>query len=375
MPTYYTGVPANITTPGANIVIGATNASPIVCTTNTAHNYVTGDTVLVAFVAGNTAANSQPNNPWVITVIDATHFALYFANGVPSTGNGAFSGDGFCFDYSLIPPYQIPSDGDAFNASAFNVAFQALGDRTQLLQAKQPSMYLLADYLSGVGDDGWFSWSSGTSTSGAWTEANNGMIIDFSFFPPVPVCNNGDQFLITANTSVQAGSGSVAFAPGVKCAGMAGNALQIPAGSATHYDPSATLPWQANTLLQINSSGVLAQISAPVSGVQIVTGLTGMSSSMLGADLRIGGFFAPADPQNTGTFPITQWISPSSVKIANPGGVLDSHNGTGIQWEGVNMPFQLFFCVYGVGGASTYAAYGHREMIVYHYRPTFGLIL
>ena len=35
---------------------------------------------------------------------------------------------------TIGPPIRIPSDGDTFNAAAFNVAYCALADRTQLLE-------------------------------------------------------------------------------------------------------------------------------------------------------------------------------------------------------------------------------------------------
>jgi len=62
-------------------VTGATNASPIVITTNQAHGLVTGDHVTISEVTGNTAANGT----WRVTVIDSTHFSL---DG--SVGNGTW---------------------------------------------------------------------------------------------------------------------------------------------------------------------------------------------------------------------------------------------------------------------------------------------
>lgn len=63
----------------------ATNATPIVITSNSAHGLSTGDRVTVASVGGNTAANSD----WQIVVIDATTFRLY-----GSVGNGAYTSGG-----------------------------------------------------------------------------------------------------------------------------------------------------------------------------------------------------------------------------------------------------------------------------------------
>ena len=66
-------------------ISGATNATPIVIQTATAHNLQTGETVGINSVIGNTAANGS----WVVTVVDSTHFSL---NG--SAGNGAWSSGG-----------------------------------------------------------------------------------------------------------------------------------------------------------------------------------------------------------------------------------------------------------------------------------------
>lgn len=64
-------------------ITGATNATPISITTSAAHGYTSGDSVLIKYVEGNTAANGL----WTITVTGATTFTL-----ATSVGNGTFSG-------------------------------------------------------------------------------------------------------------------------------------------------------------------------------------------------------------------------------------------------------------------------------------------
>lgn len=130
MSTVITGLPTTITSRLAATVNDATNATPIVIGTTAAHLYATGDRVAITGVTGNTAANSGAS-PWVIIVIDATHFSL-----TGSVGSGAYVAGGTCSNYSLTPQLTIPSDGDAFTAAAFNVAYQALADRTQYLQKR-----------------------------------------------------------------------------------------------------------------------------------------------------------------------------------------------------------------------------------------------
>jgi hypothetical protein len=66
-------------------ITNATNATPIVITTSTAHGFVTGDTVHIVQVEGNTAANGT----WTITNLTATTFSLD-----TSVGNGAYTGFG-----------------------------------------------------------------------------------------------------------------------------------------------------------------------------------------------------------------------------------------------------------------------------------------
>ena len=124
MSTIYTGNPANVTTPLAATVTGATNVAPIVITTVANHLYATNDLVTVSGVTGNTAANGA----WTIIVLSPTTFSL-----TGTTGNGAYAGGGTCSDNSLTPQFTLPSDGDAFNAAAFNVPYQAIADRTQFL--------------------------------------------------------------------------------------------------------------------------------------------------------------------------------------------------------------------------------------------------
>lgn len=75
-----------LTTDNANwTVSGATNASPIQITTSTAHSLVTGQSVAIHSVTGNTNANGT----FTVTVTGSNTFTL---NG--STGNGAYGGGG-----------------------------------------------------------------------------------------------------------------------------------------------------------------------------------------------------------------------------------------------------------------------------------------
>ncbi|HEV3482294.1 MAG TPA: ubiquitin-activating E1 FCCH domain-containing protein [Candidatus Acidoferrales bacterium] len=72
------------TLPGVAIT-GATNASPIVIATVTAHGLANGALVTISGVGGNTAANAN----FLVTVINPTTVSLN-----NSAGNGAYTGGG-----------------------------------------------------------------------------------------------------------------------------------------------------------------------------------------------------------------------------------------------------------------------------------------
>lgn len=78
-------------------VTNATNATPIVITTNAAHGLTSGDFVQIANVGGNTAANSTNTNPfWYVTVLSSTTFSLYsdVARVTGVAGSGAYTSGG-----------------------------------------------------------------------------------------------------------------------------------------------------------------------------------------------------------------------------------------------------------------------------------------
>lgn len=79
----------------------ATNATPIVVTTEVPHHFATGWTILISGVLGNTAANGSR----IITVTSPTQFSL---NG--SAGNGAYSPSATDFaTYQPISPKPVAS--------------------------------------------------------------------------------------------------------------------------------------------------------------------------------------------------------------------------------------------------------------------------
>jgi hypothetical protein len=103
-------------------VTGATNASPIVISTSSAHGLSTGQYAKISGVQGNTAANNTPTNAtWTITYVDATHFSLN-----NSTGNATYVGGGYIeggdlgLVDSVIQANVVPDATTAIVASAAN---------------------------------------------------------------------------------------------------------------------------------------------------------------------------------------------------------------------------------------------------------------
>lgn len=93
-------------------VTDATNASPINIETAEEHGYATGDSIIVAGVLGNTAANGTHT----ITVVDALNFTLddstgnaaYTSGGSAvkaSTGSGAYTSGGRFWSEEEIPTF------------------------------------------------------------------------------------------------------------------------------------------------------------------------------------------------------------------------------------------------------------------------------
>jgi hypothetical protein len=85
-------------------ITGATNASPIVITSNS-HGFAVGDTVVIDGVGGNTAAN----NVWVISAQDTNTFTL-----TSSTGNGSYTSGGYAVN---LGPSSVSDNYDDFSAA------------------------------------------------------------------------------------------------------------------------------------------------------------------------------------------------------------------------------------------------------------------
>lgn len=84
-------VDLNVVDTGAKAVTAATNATPIVITTGTAHGFTNGDYVMIAGVTGNTNANGYRK----IKNVAASTAELTDTSDVNIAGNGTFGGTAY----------------------------------------------------------------------------------------------------------------------------------------------------------------------------------------------------------------------------------------------------------------------------------------
>lgn len=122
---------AIITGPISN-VSGATNASPIQITTSTAHSLATGQTVTIAGVGGNTAANGN----FIVTVLNTTQFTLN-----NTTGNGTYTSGGTATGNAILNTSSQAST--EFSATIIS------GNYAGVMRTDQVSMYEVQIFLTG----------------------------------------------------------------------------------------------------------------------------------------------------------------------------------------------------------------------------------
>lgn len=93
----------------AKAITGATNATPIVVTSN-AHGYENGDTVFITGVGGNTAANGYR----IVQNVTANTYELTTLAGVNVAGNGAYTSGGTATRYFGGGRFQTLAVGESF---------------------------------------------------------------------------------------------------------------------------------------------------------------------------------------------------------------------------------------------------------------------
>ncbi len=124
-------------------IASSTDTTPIAITTTAPHGFATADIVQIVGHFVNTNANGE----WGITVTGASTFELQSST---ATGSGAGVATGTAHVDAYDTSATIPSDGDDLDASAFNVAYEELLDRTQWLKTRR-GIYRLVEIQEVVG--------------------------------------------------------------------------------------------------------------------------------------------------------------------------------------------------------------------------------
>jgi hypothetical protein len=372
MSTPYTGNPSNVSDFLVTTINGATNAAPIVIQTTTPHGFSTGDLVSVIGVQGNVAANSPTNQPWTITVIDATHFSL---NG--SQGSGAYTSGGQAADLSLTPSSSTASGADPI--LTMNVGIQSALDRTQYIAQSPASFSLVGQYVSqfaslAVGP------VAGTGTWGAMPPASfspsttpTSFAAGPTFLGDLVTWQVGDTVDVSMTLTAHHDDTTAQYYMAIGLYDDLNLAVNMPGsdqarltvGIAGGRDSFCLRGWAQN---QNQGSGASINVTGPT---VTVTGLSpaNFTGQNVGNYIRLLGSFNPA---NNGTFLILSAPSSSSVTILNPNALTDST--ADITWGLYNSRFN--FSPWGKSFTSDNIYLTDTlQIIVNHYRPTRDIMI
>ena len=100
-------------------------------------------------------------------------------------------------------------------------------------------------------------------------------------------------------------------------------------------------------------TGTVAGIASVTSGLATVTGLTGMTANSVLHALTLSNGGGGGTP-NDGTFPIVQYVSPTSVVIANANAVAPATNGQNVHWIEKTISFNIAHAT--IAALSTFAS-------------------
>jgi hypothetical protein len=172
-------------------ISGATNASPIVITTSSAHGLTTNDIVTVASVGGNTNANGT----WQITVLSSTTFSL-----IGSSGNATYTSGGTvqkvnsAADTALTSPAGTARvSGTQSNPSSNQYRSVATISFTSTLSIVEWGLFS-ASTAGTLWDRRWFNNAGAPATTATGSLTPN----------PIGV-NSGDSIVFTYTLTVNAG--------------------------------------------------------------------------------------------------------------------------------------------------------------------------
>jgi hypothetical protein len=174
MSTIIQGVASQVSTPLGPVAIASYTSSggtTTVSTAPTAHLFGNGDLNVV--ISGATGATSL-NGTWgPITVISSTSFSF------AGTVTGTLGGSPVAYDYSLTPPFQAPTGGDAFIANSILPGLQQLASRDAFLRQRQLLVsgytYLVATSIMQVSAGNWQAGVGGQITTGYTRTLSSGV--------------------------------------------------------------------------------------------------------------------------------------------------------------------------------------------------------
>jgi len=140
--------------PTSKTVSAASNATPIVVTTTTAHGVKVNEVVRLSGVGGNTAANGDFIAGAVTTSVPYTVTLLAYPGGANTVGSGAYTSGGTLQNLGYGVTVPIPNDlTDPEDAASVNIPFEAGIDREAfLLYRAGPNGTLETDKVNRAGD-------------------------------------------------------------------------------------------------------------------------------------------------------------------------------------------------------------------------------
>jgi hypothetical protein len=324
-------------TPNNRKVSGATNATPIVITTAAAHGLVAGQRVVIAGVAGNTAANGT----WIVTTpITATTFALTGA-----VGNGAYTSGGAIGDGGLTIPsasttagiwtrisevvsvadfgakgdYNPVTDAGTDDRTAINAAVNAAISSGRGLHFPAGS-YLVSKYIDIAGARGLKIWGE-TGAVIRYRSDNAAAVADGIALSNGQArsafllrgCQNVaiEGLLFQGNTSPLVDTGNIGSAiyqsrcMGTvirNCAGYDGAGFHQQDAGANSIGTGDSLAFVGTTVTLTDAGGLF------------LPGHLGLSITLSGC----------TNPNNNGVFTITSYLSATQVTFTNPSPVAET---------------------------------------------------
>jgi hypothetical protein len=372
MPTPYAGTPSNATPQRYAAIIAASNTTPIQITTAAPHGFSTGDIVSILGLTGCTAANNRLTQRWTITVTGAQTFTLNCSQG---NGSYAYSSGSYTYACDLSPPTTSTNTGRD-TVLQFNVPIQDAADRSSWLFQQVPSYYLVGKKIAtpalpsfSFGSSGWAEpVAQFLDATHAWQP---GDVLDVSCSGDYQYCTGtegpGANHVILRLAWWDDVDGNIdANQP---MPGGTQNFLPGNASAVVLYDQGFHL----RSAIVNEHNGWQATISAWSGGVQLVSGLSGMTAGAVGNWLRVAG---AATPGNNGTFLISAYESATAVYVLNPTGTASDANSGSIAWGLYNTQVNMTLQASGYEG-DTLVGVGTDtlQITVDHYRSTVDPLL